>query len=1565
MNFVQQWSKDRFLSWLDGRIEQSFQLEEIHIDLIRGVQLKNVLILDHHQDTILYASKLNAGLRHSFFSLLKNELDISKIEINQGVLKLISYEGEEFTNVDQFIFQFNSKAKDKNKKKFNFNIEDFNLSDIEFYHIVELTGKTEKVTIHHAAIKAKNLNFAGNYYSIKKVMMDGVKIDVRIQTPEVSLPKVTKGIVYEIPKDSCKIPMIIYVESLSIANSQGHFQNFDFPPIQDPFFDPNHFVITHFETEIEQMQIENMDFKGKVQHLAAQTDEGFTIKEFKAGNIDINTKKVSLEQFVLETNNSQLRDSFYLMYTAYSDFKDFSNKVFVNFLSDNSKLAVKDVIYFARNLNKNAFFQKNKDQIIEIDGQIIGKSNSLKSNKLLLRMGDQFLFEGNVSTRDMNIRGKELLSIRVKQLKTSMKTLKELIPGFSVPDSYLKLGKIQFKGDFDGFFEDFVSYGSFQTDLGAIQSDMRLNLRPGKAKANFSGSIQLKNFDLGTLIKIKDLEKVNAKAIVENGVGLTFETMNARLSLVSDGFVYKKYGYKNLIFKGVFSKQLLDGTLKIEDENISLNFEGKIADINKIPSLSFDLSIQKANLKALNLISKPYTIQAVVKASLRGNNIDNAIGNLNISDLIFNDGVTQRTLKIEKLSASQQFNEKQKNFKLNFDFGVIELNGIFNLEEIPNQISNLLWSNVPELANLISLPKKPNANNGRFSYNARLINLEKLTSFFTIPVNIADLNLEGSLDQNKQSGEIQLSTTFIHYQDFVLRNVMYKSTILNGQWNSNMTSDYVFFNKSKVLNNVELIQLVSSNKLSLDFITRDSLKDTIIHRVKPQLLFDKNSYQLVFAENSLYLNKKYWNLNAKHQIGYQNKKVNISNFDMSDSSHFISVRDIDGTGFGIKADGFDISAVNPFINNKGLRFSGIFNLDLTIPDIKALKNLQGNLQVFQLHLNKNNYGPFNIDFSLENPENPFKIKITNQYKEHTLTAEGVVNIPLKKNYALPKYEFDFSLNLKNFPASFLQDFILSISETRGGLSGSTRLSFRNKKISIDGSLMTDQVESKINYLGTKYIVDKQEILFSKDKFIFNDIILKDKLNNSIRLNGDLRHENLNNYFLNLDIRSPEALILDTKKGNSLPYYGYAICDFSAQFSGPLSRSDIYIKARSLKGSNLAIPVRREQEAKDNSFIKFTNKVNADSIRIAPPITIKGLNFLMDLSVTDDAQVSIIFNEVAGDIIRAVGRGDIQISSLRDGTFSLKGEYEVEEGQYLFTLLNFVNKPFKIKRGGQIRWNGNPFNADISIDARYEGLYTNIYPFIQEYLDPSEVSLVEEAKKRTEIELTMLLRGSLLSPTVNFVLAFPGLTGTLKTYADNKLRLLEDNPDQLNQQVFGLLVFSSFLNSNNPFEGGLISNLGTSTINTISELLSNQFSLFVSNLLSEAFENVDFISGVDFNVAYDVVDNPLIADTKLNQGEFIFSLRHRLWNDQWAVTLGGNYQAVNTFTGNSYFTPESVIEWNTPVPGLKLRIYYKSNEAIEGQKHKIGSGISFRKEFDSFLDFKKELKSQSKSTRAAN
>ena len=89
-----------------------------------------------------------------------------------------------------------------------------------------------------------------------------------------------------------------------------------------------------------------------------------------------------------------------------------------------------------------------------------------------------------------------------------------------------------------------------------------------------------------------------------------------------------------------------------------------------------------------------------------------------------------------------------------------------------------------------------------------------------------------------------------------------------------------------------------------------------------------------------------------------------------------------------------------------------------------------------------------------------------------------------------------------------------------------------------------------------------------------------------------------------------------------------------------------------------------------------------------------INF--DLEVTPDAEVQIIFDPKVGDIMKGRGSGNLKMEVNTLGTFKIYGDYKIEEGDYLFTLQNVINKRFKVEQGGLIEWNGDPEDAIVDV-----------------------------------------------------------------------------------------------------------------------------------------------------------------------------------------------------------------------------------------------------------------------------
>ncbi|MBK8704360.1 MAG: hypothetical protein IPN33_12575 [Saprospiraceae bacterium] len=272
---------------------------------------------------------------------------------------------------------------------------------------------------------------------------------------------------------------------------------------------------------------------------------------------------------------------------------------------------------FAPALKQNAFFSNNRNTTLRCQGDVRGEVNNLRARDLFIELDDGSALKGNFSSRNLAVKNEEFVSLRLEQFNTRMQTLRELIPRFNPPSNFDRLGALNFKGSFDGFFADFVAYGDLSTDIGRAVMDMRMNLKPGKEKASYSGKLSLINFNVGKWSGNSDFGVVNITSEVKNGIGLTGATANAELSANIKSFIFKGYNYQNAVLTGKLNKSLFDGDFAIQDDNIDFLFAGELNFSDAVPSYNFNALVNHLDLKALNLSEEALIIAGNVELNLK------------------------------------------------------------------------------------------------------------------------------------------------------------------------------------------------------------------------------------------------------------------------------------------------------------------------------------------------------------------------------------------------------------------------------------------------------------------------------------------------------------------------------------------------------------------------------------------------------------------------------------------------------------------------------------------------------------------------------------------------------------------------------------------------------------------------------------------------------------------------------------------------------------------------------------------------------------------------------------
>jgi hypothetical protein len=295
-----------------------------------------------------------------------------------------------------------------------------------------------------------------------------------------------------------------------------------------------------------------------------------------------------------------------------------------------------------------------------------------------------------------------------------------------------------------------------------------------------------------------------------------------------------------------------------------------------------------------------------------------------------------------------------------------------------------------------------------------------------------------------------------------------------------------------------------------------------------------------------------------------------------------------------------------------------------------------------------------------------------------------------------------------------------------------------------------------------------------------------------------------------------------------------------------------------------------------------------------------------------------------------------------------GDYTFNKGDYLFTIRqNFfsVDKLFLLRPGGTLRWNGDPFGAQMDIWADYSSPNIPPYELIASLLSTDEER--QSARQPTEVKLAMNMKGQLLKPDVSFDIQLTQLFGQLKSYTDTRLSQIKLDQAELNRQVFAIVVLGNFLPTNQQGFGATDINNALNT--TLSGLISNQFANYINGWLHDVIKNNGIISGVDFNINTQAgID---LASISPDFNSLQIRPRINLFDNKVSVDAGF---ITSEFNNQTYVNSDLAIEWYISKDRLlRFRVYNRGVQDIQGQRNRTGVGLSWRKEFESWKDlFKK-------------
>jgi hypothetical protein len=1599
MQSFQQYVVDKATEYLSKELNTTVRIGYIDIDFFDILSLKEVEIYDERRDTLLYAGSL--GVNFSAIDLLGSKLKVERVWLEDVRAKVYNDSASVRYNYEfivDYIAGLSGTGKSSSQSSpIQLDVKEVDLRRVHIDLDNRFKGLFHRYWLGSLTILPDKLDLDKGEIAIKKVLLDGVRFDIHksVDRPlyeayraEQKVRKGAQRIVDTLLKAE-KPPLVIRVGKVDIRNGVFSHVN-DNMRVQDDRIDFNHIRVHDFHTEIDSVKIIGDDIRADFKEFGLKTERNFEITQLRAST-HIASTEISLTGLELKTPNSVLRDTFRLRFNDLDDFKDFENLVRFDVATHHSYVTFADIMAFAPELSRVDFFELRKhDRIDIVQGYAKMPLNKLKLTNLHLS-ADDISVQGDFRLRNITERGEEFIEGDIERLTVNHRSIGQFGSLEETPAELKRLGTIQFKGTYVGYPEDFVVAGDIGTAVGELTTDLRINLKEGAKHIQYSGRVASEGFDLRKLLDNKDLGKL-ALDVDVSGKGLDAETVDAKVKGKVSALGIMGYEYHNIAVDGSLVKKKFEGKVSIDDESAKLDLQGIINLTDSIPVVDIRSGVQQIDLHKLNLSKEEIRIRGDIVANFKGFDMQHINGEAKIRSLLLEHNGKKYPLDTLSIQAVNDMASGEKTLSLVSSIATVRLKGIFDLSTLPNALQCYFIEQHPQIAHKMAMRCKTtttdtliNDVDGSIQVKIRDLTTIKQDFAFDIRVNktddisqllLADLK---SIHVTKCIGRfsnidhiLELDMTVPHIQvdnnqldsvqvvaktegqsmliDVGARRLKFGSTIIPQTYLSGyLVQDTLFFGS----NITQVTNLLS------DF------------NINGQLFFAPDAFQLTFDPSNFSALGTQWDISENNYIRFGANYLETQNLLLSNQEKRIRFFARGNKGLSATLENIDLEWLTTQLNlRKTLPLYGNLTVaSFNVDDIFALgnfsenriKGIKGFAFIDSLALNNFVFGDLNT--YLHASDDGYQVIIDSvsiQQSGNTLRANGFYVIPHSAAYTYPSNYMKGYLHATNYPSKLLEIIIPDlISNTKGTFTANVEVDGLPDDINIrKGDVVLDSTSTTVNYLQTTYLVPKYQTRITNYNIDLNNLTLYDEQGNPAKVSGSLTHQRFKNFGADIKVTAPRLQLLQTTKKDNNLFYGNAIgsaeLHLYGSFDGDLTMD---ITGTSAAPTHIMLPLSGENYGNNKlSFIRFVKPDTLqNTTQPTKPKSSSSLEINLDLNITPDAEVQLVFDEQTGEIMTGRGRGNLRLEVPRIGDFKIYGQYTLEQGSYLFNFRGISNKPFSLVNGGTIVWsNGNPYDAQLNLRAKLNGLTASPLPLVEQSV-PEESK--ESYKRSIPVDLFMDITGVLTKPDIKFDLQFPNVTPDQRTLLDAKVQAMKQDQSELSKQVFGLIVLGAFV----PENFGDQTNIAGSLVNnTLSELLSSQLSRNLNDLLASTLGTGSVFSGIDLDLGYRQSDFNNNNNLQVGIKNYFFDNR---------LVIKGNIDVANVGSSTTSRPGTDVTIEYALVPSGEVKAFvynrFTPNElASNSQSNKTGGGVSFRHEFDPLTRQERKLRREKRKAQRA-
>ena len=1616
---VQNFVKDRVITYLKNKTKTEIRLESIKIALPKDVVLNKFYIEDRKGDTLLYAEKLQADI--SLFKLLKNTVEVNNIElknIRANIKRINPDTSFNFSFLTEAFMSEEKKnpAKDTTSAPLKFRIDKILLTDIGITYRDDVAGNDVKLHLGEFKSKIKEFDLVNQIFKIKTLSLKNTDLNYLQQKPltelvqhltnSVDSSQKKKGIlptieVQDFSFSNVKVnyndqlsttKVIADLNELGLANLKVDLTNSNYTADEAKL--NNSKILFAFKpassndlTKVKDtvlvtksplaLKLNKIDFNGnsfQFDNLGAKNAKGLDFNHLNITNLNLGAENLNFLNggIVVKVNNGSLKDK--------SGF--ILNELKADATYTNKKIKLANFILKTPNTNIENSTELNFTSMDDLTKHPEKVKMNLNFKNTTIGLKDAMFFSDAIPANYRNEKVK--LNANINGYLNNLNIAQLQISG-------LKNTQIDISGNAKGLPDVKKAYLDLNIKKLHVTKGDILVLVPKKslpptielpnvvdAKGTFKGSMA----DFNTNLKIQtDMGGAVILASMKGSKGK--ESYKADISL------------NNFNVGRLLKQQDKIGRVTVKADVVGTGLDPKTINA-KFNAKVISAVYNKYNYRNINL-SGNYANQNV---NVKGNSLDSNVNfkldakiNLAGKYPAIKADVALKQIDLQKLNFSTTELRVAGNIKANvrtadvdylnadvFATGlqIVKEGKKFNVDTVKiNAVSTATSNKLSVKSELLSVEV-----NGKYQLskigNAVINQINKYYEFgevkqipdqrFNFVVNIYNPKfLKDFVPQLTTFVPSRITGLIDTKKDSLLMNASFPKVVY-GDFNVDSTRIVVNNNNQKLnynlfVKSIKSPSIVLFNTEILGSASNNILDLNIFLRDRQR----KDKYIIAGLFKSINKDFRFSLDPNKLLLDYQKWTVAPENYIQFGKSGIIANRfNISQGSQLLSINSTSITPNSPlraeFKNFQIETLTKFAETDTTliggtINGIIDAKDLISNPK-FEANLNvtKLRYQKDQLgDLSLLVNNNT-----TNAFQVDA-RLKGVHELSVNGfYYTKPSSALDLKATIDKIDLAQVESISLGqIRQGKGTVTGQFSIKGDLKAPKVLGTLKFNDAGFNVAFVNSYFNIPTQEIVFNNTGIKFDNFTLIDSLGQKAIIDGNIYTTNFKQMKFGLDIRTNNFRAIHSTATDNDMIYGTVYLTSRIKVRGDLNEPNVNMTVNINKGTKFfyALPTSDPSVIDQEGIVEFIDKS-------APPFN--GQKALKVDSISRSPMKGISL--VAAITIDPEAELNVVVDPQNGDNLNIKGN---------------ANLNATIDPSGKISLTGRYEVIDGSYSLTVAPLGKRPFKIVKGStiiwtgeptaatvnltamyeVNAAPIDLINEpdliqAKTKLPFQVYLYMKDELLKPTISFKIDLPeNERGALNGIVYTKLQNVNRDENELNKQVFALLALNRFI-ANNPFQSLAGGGGGVSTFarSSVSKLLTEQ----LNNLASDLIKGVDL--NFNLNSSEDYSTGSLEQKTDLEVG-----LSKKLLNERLTITVGSSFglegpkvpgQSSSNIAGNLN------VEYLLSADGkYRLRFYRRNqNEAIiDGQVIETGIGFTLVVDYDKFKEIfqgrKRKIKNQ--------